>query len=328
MSSNDNDPDITTFIRIYQDLLNSFKDVNSVVLPLPLARSKMKPKANSEEAFRMFAQAAGAAEALTSIGLFAFSSGLLDSDDFSISCLPAITSSNEIIRASTVSVGWVEVLVVYFERSTGYFAGLDILVKNDVDMSWQTEWPEVDVIHTDLKQKPYVLSLPGDIALDFLLWAVHESLIRDWVQDVRVRTGAVRKDSWHNSWMEEIAFNKIARAKFCEELDSLELEPALVLDVSKEDREALVRVRRSQKRFRELLFRHQPSCCAICGVDLQEVLEACHLIPHAKGGRASIENGRILCANHHRAFDSGLYEWPGDQFRWIGGGGEPILGRS
>ena len=42
-----------------------------------------------------------------------------------------------------------------------------------------------------------------------------------------------------------------------------------------------------------------------------EVLEAAHLTPHARGGAASSENGRLLCESHHRAFDARLYQWMG-----------------
>lgn len=77
---------------------------------------------------------------------------------------------------------------------------------------------------------------------------------------------------------------------------------------------ALGKVRLHQRRFRALLLLHYPAECAYCGLDVLEVLEAAHLVPDADGGDASVENGRLLCPNHHRALDSGLLRWTGRSF--------------
>ncbi|WP_424226356.1 HNH endonuclease [Brooklawnia sp.] len=82
----------------------------------------------------------------------------------------------------------------------------------------------------------------------------------------------------------------------------------------------------SQQAFRRLLLGSDSPECAICGIDLVEVLEAAHLVPHARGGSASSDNGRLLCANHHRAYDAGLYQWTGSEFIWAGPFEEPALG--
>ena len=47
--------------------------------------------------------------------------------------------------------------------------------------------------------------------------------------------------------------------------------------------------------------------CAVCGVALKEVLEAAHIVPKSEGGADDSQNGLILCANHHRMFDSNLF---------------------
>lgn len=74
---------------------------------------------------------------------------------------------------------------------------------------------------------------------------------------------------------------------------------------------ALGKVRLHQRRFRALLLLHYPAECAYCGLDVLEVLEAAHLVADAAGGDASVENGRLLCPNHHRALDAGLLRWTG-----------------
>lgn len=77
---------------------------------------------------------------------------------------------------------------------------------------------------------------------------------------------------------------------------------------------ALGKVRLHQRRFRALLLLHYPAECAYCGLDVLEVLEAAHLVADADGGDASVENGRLLCPNHHRALDAGLLQWTGGSF--------------
>ncbi|WP_083837693.1 HNH endonuclease [Brachybacterium squillarum] len=67
---------------------------------------------------------------------------------------------------------------------------------------------------------------------------------------------------------------------------------------------AEVRRRKHQKRFRQLLLTHYPHECYVCGLNQVQVLEAAHLVPDSKGGESSIENGRLLCPNHHRALDT------------------------
>ncbi|MGP5383583.1 HNH endonuclease, partial [Glutamicibacter arilaitensis] len=59
-----------------------------------------------------------------------------------------------------------------------------------------------------------------------------------------------------------------------------------------------------QKSFRALLLRSYPPECIICGLDEIPLLEAAHLIPDSEGGLATAENGRLMCPNHHKAFDT------------------------
>ena len=97
-------------------------------------------------------------------------------------------------------------------------------------------------------------------------------------------------------------------------------QPSETDDVSSPDASGWARRhwRTSQTKFRALLFANYPNECCICGITESTVLEAAHLIAHSKGGTASLQNGRILCANHHSAFDAGLFEWNGTDFVWIG----------
>ncbi len=129
-----------------------------------------------------------------------------------------------------------------------------------------------------------------------------------------------RRDDWHNRWLWAFVSRAVAEP-------AMATEDEETWDVTSEDAFRLVRQRTSQLNFRKKLLESQPVECAICGIREVQVLEAAHLIPHARGGRASHDNGRLLCANHHRAFDAGLYEWTEKNgFSWVGEGPEPFFG--
>ncbi|GIU57480.1 HNH endonuclease [Arthrobacter sp. NicSoilC12] len=79
----------------------------------------------------------------------------------------------------------------------------------------------------------------------------------------------------------------------------------------------LAKRRNHQRRFRALLFQHYEPVCHVCGFDQVEILEAAHIIPDADGGATSVENGRLLCPNHHRGHDVGLFHFQDDRPVWV-----------
>lgn len=76
------------------------------------------------------------------------------------------------------------------------------------------------------------------------------------------------------------------------------------------------RRRLHQQAFRRLLLRHYPAECAVCGLEETFILEAAHVVPDSEGGPSDVANGRLLCPNHHRALDAGLYELTDDGAVW------------
>lgn len=70
----------------------------------------------------------------------------------------------------------------------------------------------------------------------------------------------------------------------------------------------LVRTRLVQSFFRDAVLSSYEFKCAICSLDLPELLSASHIIPWSKNveRRADPRNGLSLCAIHDRAFDRGL----------------------
>lgn len=79
-------------------------------------------------------------------------------------------------------------------------------------------------------------------------------------------------------------------------------------DIETGYRVGTVRRRLNQDKFRELLLARQPRECVVCGITRIELLEAAHIVPYSQGGASSTGNGRLLCANHHKAHDAGLLQ--------------------
>lgn len=81
-----------------------------------------------------------------------------------------------------------------------------------------------------------------------------------------------------------------------------------VLDLEGEDRDAIVRVRVNQGKFREALLRKYGKCC-LCGVDDPTFLRASHIKPWATSDpseKVDVNNGLLLCPSHDELFDKGF----------------------
>lgn len=102
-----------------------------------------------------------------------------------------------------------------------------------------------------------------------------------------------------------------------EHLSRTKLNRAGVLPRS--TRLAIREERTFQGRFRHLILSTHGALCAVCGLDELSILDAAHIVPHAAGGEPTAENGRPLCANHHRAFDRDLLAWSTElqEFEWV-----------
>lgn len=67
--------------------------------------------------------------------------------------------------------------------------------------------------------------------------------------------------------------------------------------------QAARKIRRGQPRFRRNLLRIHDGRCAVTGTDLECVLEACHISPHAASGTNHTSNGVLLRSDIHDLFD-------------------------
>lgn len=70
---------------------------------------------------------------------------------------------------------------------------------------------------------------------------------------------------------------------------------------------ATTRTRPGQIKFKFNVIKRYGSICAVCNLNISELLEAAHIISKKFNGSDDPRNGLILCANHHAAFDSNLF---------------------
>jgi putative restriction endonuclease len=69
----------------------------------------------------------------------------------------------------------------------------------------------------------------------------------------------------------------------------------------------MTKARPGQQRFSFLVFQSYGEKCAVCDIDLVEVLDAAHIRPKKFHGSDDPRNGLVLCTLHHRALDAGLF---------------------
>ena len=64
-----------------------------------------------------------------------------------------------------------------------------------------------------------------------------------------------------------------------------------------------------QDKFRKYMLKAYECKCAVCGFDKRDALEAAHIIPWSQkeSARMKPQNGILLCANHHKLFDAGVF---------------------
>ena len=62
-----------------------------------------------------------------------------------------------------------------------------------------------------------------------------------------------------------------------------------------------------QAAFRIAVISRYGACCAVCSMNVIELLDAPHLYPKKKHGSDDPRNGLVLCTLHHRALDRGFF---------------------
>jgi hypothetical protein len=83
-------------------------------------------------------------------------------------------------------------------------------------------------------------------------------------------------------------------------------EPFIALEPQAR-RMSLTARRTGQAQFHFGVFMRYGPRCAMCHMDVREVLDTPHLVPVANRGTNDPRNGLVMCATHHRAFDAHLF---------------------
>ena len=256
---------------------------------------------SSRAAFQSAMTLESAIEACAMLRLYASIVGLERTSTWSMSALPSLHSRPGLQRFSTVSTGSVEL----------FFVRLDL--DEDTVVSWglRLDSPVEVLPWFETKLTPTGDFYLFGVALEDLLLALSDPTIHDAVLATRVRREHARRGSWHNPHLAAYVVPDQTDANALAHLATPLTEDE---EVERRYVARVVQARAHQRRFRELLVASYPPCCAYCGLDIPEILEAAHIVADAEGGAASVANGRLLCPNHHRGFDAGLLRWNGAAF--------------
>ena len=124
--------------------------------------------------------------------------------------------------------------------------------------------------------------------------------------------GKQDEEVWHeftNNWEDLIFESEKLLAKFQNiEIDSVIEEQSSSTNLFGEDKNRTVKTRINQSFFRQIILNNYNYKCAICDLNIQELLIAGHIIPWSidKKERLNPQNGICLCSLHDKAFDVGL----------------------
>jgi putative restriction endonuclease len=117
----------------------------------------------------------------------------------------------------------------------------------------------------------------------------------------------------HLGWVEgwdhekEVFYISFLREKPTGLLDQPEDDVPFLLQEETSDQLVITKARPGQQRFNCLVFQRYGEKCAVCDIDLVEVLDAAHIRPKKFHGSDDPRNGLVLCTLHHRALDAGLF---------------------
>ena len=112
-------------------------------------------------------------------------------------------------------------------------------------------------------------------------------------------------------YIEQIEEESFAEDKHEEEETEIEIPEVANLGLEGlrgEERDAVIKVRVNQGRFRQDLLKRYSHCC-LCGVSNPNLLTASHIKPWAVSTpdeKLNLDNGLLLCPNHDKLFDGGF----------------------
>lgn len=126
--------------------------------------------------------------------------------------------------------------------------------------------------------------------------------------------GAGQNPLWYQS--EAIREDVLKYIKDIEEGITLNINENIVeQELTGKEREAIVKIRENQGRFRQQLIDKYQHKCALCGINMNELLFANHIKPWSVSEdkeKIKVNNGILLCSNHDKLFDNGLISFDDD----------------
>lgn len=218
----------------------------------------------------------GAPYAMALLRAFAESVTLGQLDGWAMSALPAWAGPEDPFRFSTVSFGQSELFWVECSK----------------EKSQVTGWA--------LKVFPDTAPERGS-TIEQLLGLLADPQIQS---GIRGRSGKRRSD--HNAFLSAVIVP--------DEKDHSQAPLDRETEIARGYAAYTAKKRLHQRALREISFNVHGERCSYCGLTGRAILETAHIIADSMGGKASADNVRPLCANHHKAFDAGLMAWNGSEF--------------
>jgi putative restriction endonuclease len=119
-----------------------------------------------------------------------------------------------------------------------------------------------------------------------------------------------------NNWNEMLYESEVLLAKYQnKKVEEIALDQNQIREIEKDilygkegkDIERIVKARINQSLFRKIVINNYSNACAICNLDIRNLLVASHILKwsESKEHRLNPENGLCLCNIHDRAFELG-----------------------
>lgn len=151
----------------------------------------------------------------------------------------------------------------------------------------------VHLSRQDPKHKDRVKGLtnPGKNAIE-----MYNEFTNNW--DEMLYQSEVLLAKYQNKNVEEIVLNKI---------EIQEIEKDILSGKEGKDIERIVKARVNQSLFRKVVVNNYSNSCAICALDIPNLLVASHILKWSENhsNRLNPENGLCLCNIHDKAFELG-----------------------
>lgn len=133
----------------------------------------------------------------------------------------------------------------------------------------------------------------------------NENIRREWIKDLKLGRGLTSLFV-PEAWIDFIKNGKDVDIPNDENNNEIIKEHSALY---------LTNQRLTQHKFREKLIEDRGCKCELCDIALPELLIASHILPWVLSDdseKLDVNNGLLLCANHHKLFDQGLISFNND----------------